>query len=45
MMATNKHLDIRAVGRDIITNRAYDDVKNLSLTIIASSGNLFVFLS
>lgn len=43
-MATNKHLDVRSVGRDSVINRSDDDLKNLSLTIIAASGNLFVFL-
>lgn len=43
-MATNKHLDVRPVGRDSAINRSDDDLKNLSLTIIAASGNLFVFL-
>jgi hypothetical protein len=43
-MATNKHLDVRTVGRDNVINRADDDLKNLSLTIIEASGNLFVFL-
>lgn len=43
-MATNKHLDVRTVGRDSVINRADDDLKNLSLNIIAASGNLFVFL-
>lgn len=43
-MATNKHLDVRTVGRDSVINRSDDDLKNLSLTIIAASGNLFVFL-
>jgi len=43
-MVTNKHLDVRTVGRDSVINRSDDDLKNLSLTIIAASGNLFVFL-
>jgi hypothetical protein len=44
MMATNKHLDIRTVGRNSVINSCDYDLKNLSLTIIAASGNLFVFL-
>jgi hypothetical protein len=33
-----------SVGRDIVIKRYYDDLKDLLLAIIASSGNLFVFL-
>lgn len=44
MMATNKHLDILTEGRDSVINMADDDLKNLSLTIIAARGNRFVFL-
>jgi hypothetical protein len=43
-MATNKHLDVRIMGRDSVINRVDDDLKNLSLTIMEASGNLFVFL-
>jgi len=43
-MATSKHLDVRTVGRDSVINSSDYDLKNLSLTIIAASGNLFVFL-
>jgi hypothetical protein len=34
-----------SVGRDIVIKRYYDDLKDLLLAVIASSGNLFVFLS
>jgi hypothetical protein len=34
-----------SVGRDIVIKRYYDDLKDLLLVIITSSGNLFVFLS
>jgi hypothetical protein len=43
-MATNRHLDVRTEGRESVINRADDDLKNLSLTIIAARGNRFVFL-
>lgn len=44
MLVTNRHLDVCSV-EDIVIKRDYDDLKNLWLVIIASAGNLFVFLS